>query len=123
MNTAIVCLGSNVQESSTAKIKEANHCLQDNGCYVMTATPLYGSASNYLNQVIEIETELNYEDLHKLTKATENQLGRTSEMKQLGVVPIDIDIVLFNGTIIRELDYNSEYFQIGYSQITKIVKP
>lgn len=122
MNTAILCLGSNLREAHTARIQEANRSLQDNGCYVMAATPLYGSASNYLNQVIEIETALSYDELHKLTKETENILGRTLEMKKNGVVPIDIDIVLFNGEILRTLDYNSDYFQKGYSLLMNIPK-
>jgi 2-amino-4-hydroxy-6-hydroxymethyldihydropteridine diphosphokinase len=37
-----------------------------------------------------------------------------------GNVPIDIDIVLWNGDIIKENDFKQSYFQIGWNEIKEL---
>ena len=37
----------------------------------------------------------------------------------IGVIPIDLDIVIWNNNIIREKDFNQKYFQIGWHQLNK----
>ena len=57
----------------------------------------------FLNQVIEIETSLEPEELLDITQAIEKELGRTvkkSEWLYEGR-PIDIDILFFNETILH----------------------
>ena len=77
------------------------------------ASDIYPSSSGYENLVAELSCELPYADLLHLTKHTETRLGRTPEMKESGLVPIDIDIVYYDGEVMRPQDAASAYFRQG----------
>ena len=46
-------------------------------------------------------------------KEIETQQGRTSLSKQTGIIPIDIDIVVWNDEVMRPRDLQHEYMQKG----------
>ncbi len=60
-------------------------------------TPFYNGAAL-------IVTALSLESLTTLLKHIEHQAGRTPEMKAIGIVPIDLDIIVHNGSIVHR-DY------------------
>lgn len=74
---------------------------------VRETAPLGGlDQPNYLNQVIECRTELKPEELMKICKLVEKEMGRPVDLPQLGNVRwksriIDIDI-LFYGPLVIE---------------------
>lgn len=83
------------------------------------STPaLGGLGDDYLNAVVVGTTTLGADDFNSLAKEYEKSAGRTSESKRNHIVPIDIDIVMLNGKIIREKDFNCYFFQRGYKQLT-----
>ena len=47
----------------------------------------------------------------RAVKAMEKRLGRMSDSKQKGKIPIDIDLLLWNGTILKPADWEKEYVQ------------
>ena len=55
--------------------------------------------------------ETDMDELGATMKRWECEAGRVPRSKS---VPLDIDIVLFDGRIIRPRDYGQEYFKIGY---------
>lgn len=77
----------------------------------------YGKTTKYLNVVLEIECQINEEEINSLFKEYEIRAGRDSERRKKGEVPIDIDIVIWEGKINRIQDYESLYFIKGYEQI------
>jgi 2-amino-4-hydroxy-6-hydroxymethyldihydropteridine diphosphokinase len=60
-------------------------------------TPFYNGAAR-------IVTTLSIEALTTLLKQIEKEAGRTPEMKTAGIVPIDLDIIVFNDAIVHR-DY------------------
>lgn len=50
-------------------------------------------------------------------KQYEFSCGRDEEARGRGDVPIDIDIVLADGRVLRDWDYRQSFFRTGYNQI------
>lgn len=82
-------------------------------------TPAVGNpnGSPYHNAVIVGETIMELKDLNARFKEYELLLGRTEMARKADIVPIDIDIVIFNDSVIRNWDYRQNFFLTGYSQI------
>lgn len=78
-----------------------------------------GKDPDYLNAVAEIATALTHPELTKLLKDYERQCGRTPQSKALGSIPIDIDIVMWNGEVLRQKDFAQYYFAKGWNEINK----
>lgn len=71
----------------------------------------------YYNAVAEGETPLGFDDLNNRLKKFELDCGRDAESRATGIVPIDLDIVVFNGAVVRPTEFEREYFTIGYRQL------
>ena len=67
-----------------------------------TTTALHGD-STYLNAVAQGYTDVSLEQLNALRARKQ--------------VPIDIDIVIYDGEILRPNDYNQAFFQKGWKEI------
>ena len=127
---AILSLGSNCGDRS-GMISDA---LEKLGgiCRILRQTVIYespdclGNGSKYMNAIAEIETILDLPTLNLRLKDLEKEAGRTKETRALGLVPLDMDIVVADGIIVRNNDFNSAYFRKGYSLLAgknnKIVK-
>lgn len=72
----------------------------------------------YMNAVVKgIFQGIGY-DLEEKLKEKEKEMGRNSECRQRGDVPIDIDIVVCDGAIWKPWDFRQRFFTIGYSQLS-----
>ena len=60
-----------------------------------------------------------FDKTKSLLKLYETTHGRTPACKLAGLVPIDLDIVMWNGEVVRQRDFNQDYFQIGWKQLHK----
>ena len=58
------------------------------------------------------------DSLEELLKEKEHEMGRTAQCRESGEVPIDMDVVLLNGDIVRPWDYRQKFFQKGYHEIS-----
>jgi 2-amino-4-hydroxy-6-hydroxymethyldihydropteridine diphosphokinase len=63
----------------------------------------------YLNQLAEGTTELGIEELSLRLKAIELSFGRTAQKRKLGIVPIDLDILEYDGQRYHERDWQRPY--------------
>ncbi len=63
----------------------------------------------YLNQLAEGNTELTLDQLNQKLKEIENSFGRTTLKRQLGIVPIDIDILQYGDMRLHENDWQRPY--------------
>lgn len=81
-------------------------------------TPCMGNdtAPAYTNAVVSGTTFYDCNELVRVLKAYEQLKGRCRD-KSKSVV-IDLDIVICNGDVLRERDFNALYFQIGLKEIT-----
>jgi 2-amino-4-hydroxy-6-hydroxymethyldihydropteridine diphosphokinase len=67
---------------------------------------------DFLNAVVEVETELGPENLLEECKRIESELGRSEGGPRHGPRPIDIDILLLG-----ELEYESERLRIPHRDL------
>ena len=84
-----------------------------------TPCALNSQNRHYLNCVIIGKTELSISSLDRKLKEYEETHGRDSACRESGEVPVDIDIVIFDGEIIKKWDYRQRFFQIGYKELAK----
>ena len=91
----------------------------------VTVSPVYntpaanGRDSDYLNAVIKAKTSEDFNTLNDILKKYEAVCGRTPISKQVGEIPMDLDIVIWNEKIVRERDFQQEYFQKGWNLLEK----
>lgn len=71
----------------------------------------------YMNAVVSGFYQGTGLELGDLLKDKEREMGRDSQCREKGDVPIDLDIVVCDGGIWKEWDYRQKFFQIGYRQL------
>lgn len=71
----------------------------------------------YLNAVIKGFFSGDGFQLDDILKEKERAMGRDSECRQRGDVPIDMDIVVCDGVIRKPWDYRQKFFRIGLAQV------
>ena len=121
VSTAVLSIGSNApnRHDMMACCKLwLERTFELTACASAYSTPaINGKDADYLNTVAVITTTLPMAELSAVLKDYEKQCGRTPESKLLGVIPIDLDIVMWNCTEVRPNDYKQEYFQKGWREI------
>lgn len=117
----VIALGSNHGDRRSNITSAAEYLASElNGfrCSEIYETPaLNGIDSPYLNAVARGATRLSYETLNELMKNWETAHGRTSEARLRHEVTIDLDIVIYNGTVMRPADAARDYFTRGYRMV------
>lgn len=121
LNTCVIGLGSNSHDRETQldlAISNLLCNLQECKVSAIYETPdIRGKADNYLNAVVSGITEDDYDSINNLLKDWENICGRNKDDSAKGVVTIDLDLVVWNGEIVRPKDFEREYFSKGYNEI------
>jgi 7,8-dihydro-6-hydroxymethylpterin-pyrophosphokinase len=72
---------------------------------------LQGECAKYLNAVCVAQTETMREDILLLLKKTETEMGRLRGPEAQGRVAIDLDLIVWNGAILRPNDAAQDYYQ------------
>jgi len=113
MHHVILSLAANrYQKSNLAK---ARQCLGEvfSDLYYTTeqwTEPMSSTRHDlYLNQLAEGVTELELDTLNLRLKQIETDFGRTAEKRRLGIVPIDLDILEYDGQRYHERDWQRPY--------------
>lgn len=116
MNRATLCLGANGPDAD-AQIAHAAGLLYAMGTAAASTIPyptepeFAGDVAPYLNMIIELDTALDYEELLLSTKHYQDETRRAAACAPF--VAIDIDLVEWNGTVMRPADAGSQYFRKG----------
>lgn len=110
MNTAIVMLGSNFhKEGNLERTKELlSEVFEITGESRILQTKARGKKSNsedYLNQAITLLSADSAKETQRHFKHIEDLLGRSPLTNMMGDVPIDIDLIFWNGVQKRN-DYD-----------------
>ncbi len=123
MMRIVIGLASNT-EDAPEQMRKAMEWIKDtfNSCkfsevYITDAER--GATGNYHNAVAIAYTSLSCEETVRLFKEYEINAGRTPDMKPLHIVPIDLDLVICDRTVLRPTDMASEYFMKGYREVTE----
>lgn len=117
----VICIGSNCgdrYQNVDKGINWINSILSTLRTSTIYATPdCKGGPRKYMNAVAIGKTDITLQQLEIMCKNFEKELGRDEKARETGDVPIDIDIVVYNGKILRETDYIREFFKIGFYQL------
>lgn len=121
MNTAVLSVASNLPQAHEKVLEclnRLNQVLTGLRCSAIYHTPALKQANTlYFNAVAQGITPLDLEQLNALLKSHEEACGRNSEARARHEVPIDIDIVMWNGNVVKEKDYQQSFFQIGWQEL------
>lgn len=104
---ALLCFGSNLPTPST--LISAVQATKSLGVWIEKGkiwhTPDYTSAtaSYYYNKVVLLSTTCTAEELRRQCKVIETLWGRTPDSKDKGIIPIDIDIISYDGVVLKVL--------------------
>lgn len=78
---------------------------------------IHGIGCPYMNAVVTGSIDADTDDFNAMLKEFELSHGRDMESRKRGCVPIDLDIVMCDGDVVRPRDFSHSFFQIGYRQI------
>lgn len=72
---------------------------------------------DYTNGAVKIATDLNIDELTKLLKSIEDQMGRNRSTPKFGPRNIDLDIVVWNDKIVDEDYYIRDFLQKSVAEL------
>jgi 2-amino-4-hydroxy-6-hydroxymethyldihydropteridine diphosphokinase len=119
----IISLASN--RFQKANLSKARNCLEEILSDMKYTDELWtqpvGNAKRkdaYLNQLVSGNTELDEEALNTWMKQTELSFGRTDAKRLLGIVPIDLDLLEFDGNQRHQNDWQRNYVKELIGQLS-----
>lgn len=120
-NNVILCLGSNTDcevnlKSAVGLLRGYFGTIRFSEAAYTEPVGLPGSGL-FLNQVAVAGTEASQEEVERALKDMEKRLGRMPDSKQKGQIPIDIDLLFWNGTILKPADWEKEYVQLLFRSV------
>ena len=116
MNHALISLAANDEKKETT----IAHALRliESYCVILNQTPVYRSEAagesqqpSYAN--LQVETDQEYEELRRRFKSLEHDAGSTPASKERGIIPLDIDIISWNETLLKNKDMEYDYMKKG----------
>lgn len=113
MNTVILGIGSNINPEVNIQkmlVILAEKCTVLSRSSLVTTKPIgIEDQPDFVNGAVKLETSLEQEELKTWLKSVEDRLGRDRSLPKFGPRPMDLDIVVWNGTIIDD-DYHTRDF-------------
>lgn len=118
---AIVCIGSNCGDRKlniSAGLEWLSGILSDFRHSTIYLTPdCHGGQKVYMNAVGVGYIDMPPIEFERICKEYELSCGRDAVARAVGDVPVDIDLVVFGGEVLRKKDYGSEFFLKGYREL------
>ena len=118
---AIFSIGSNCGDRSVnvrnGLIWLSQHLTDFRSSSIYATPDCHGGTKEYFNAVACGKTYDTPQNLELLCKQYEALCGRDDTMRKSGNVPVDIDLVIYDGSVLRPNDFKREFFKIGYSMI------
>lgn len=84
---------------------------------VYESAPFSGTGDPYMNAVFAGVTNMSMADVTDLLKQTEVEAGRDAISRIEGRVELDLDLVVWDGRIVRPKDFARPYFNVGYREL------
>ena len=121
MNQAIIAVGSNIEPQ--AHIQQAIEILQQEqmflgqSTFVETSPQGFTQQANFRNGAFSIETDLDESELKLYLKDVEARLGRVRTENKNGPRTIDLDLIVFNGSIVDTDFYHYDFVKKGVTEL------
>ena len=74
--------------------------------------------SPFSNQVASFETTLSSEEVRAILKQIERDLGRLPEEKSQGVVRIDLDLLMYDDSVLKPADLERDFVVEGLKSLS-----
>ena len=122
MVSVVISIGSNYGDKKNS-VEKVIEWLRREVLMQMKVSEIYETPCalnedcSYFNAVVSGFYQGTGQELEEILKDRESQMGRNSKMKEEKKVPIDLDIVIMNGEVVKEWDFRQKFFRYGYSQI------
>ena len=121
MVKVVLSIGANCgarKETVGRAISWLREILRDLKSSEIYETPCVGKdGAPYMNAVVSGVYTGGLKELESSLKHYELEKGRTSECRERGEVPLDIDIVMADEKVLKEWDFRQKFFNLGYSEI------
>lgn len=104
-----------LMDSTVRWLKSCFDSVTVSDIYEMNA--INGTDAPYLNAVAMASTDMTPDEVISLLKRWELHCGRTPASKSSGIIPMDLDLITWNGTILRPKEFSRAYFSRGYNQL------
>lgn len=119
----VLSVGSNCRYSEVGKAMEWLGNILDScrHSHEYLTPALQGYGDPYTNAVVAGVTSADYSEFETMLKRYERERGRDECARERGDVPIDIDIVIWDGEVVRPRDFRQDFFQTGYRALNEPV--
>lgn len=121
----LLCMGSNTDRH--VQLAEARKALDAAFPDIHFGEPMETEAigngvhSPFSNQLAAFTTTLAPDSIHSFFKELEHRSGRIPEDKAKGIVKLDIDLLTFDGKILKPEDMQREYIRKGLAQLARLL--
>ncbi len=121
MNVLIIGIGSNINaEENISKMLEILKTKVDVikvSRFTKTAALGIRNQPDFTNGAVKVKSILNQEDLNRLLKDIEDEMGRDRSIPKFGPRCIDLDIVAWNGKIVDPDYYTRDFLRKAVDEL------
>ena len=125
VHTFYICLGANVPDADQ-RLHEACRLIRnklDNTLRVSSALRTepfdFPYPALFTNIVVIGHTSLSAAEVEALLKQLERKLGRRKHHKRQGVVMADLDLIWWDGQVLRPKDWERPYVQLAVTELSQ----
>ncbi|MCK5260069.1 MAG: 2-amino-4-hydroxy-6-hydroxymethyldihydropteridine diphosphokinase [Candidatus Omnitrophica bacterium] len=126
MNRVVVALGSNIEPAANIEkakgILARDYYVVAESCFKTTKAVGQVPQANFINGAILLEAELDRAPLKTELRTIEAQLGRSEKHDHGAPRTIDLDIVLWNGTVVNQDFYERDYLKESVLELVPNLK-
>lgn len=120
-NKGIIGIGSNIEPEANVKkaLKEINQVflLTKKSKFIYTEPLLFLEQAYFLNGAVLIETELKSSEIISELKLIEKKLGRIRTENKNSPRTIDLDLIIFNNTILDDDVYERDFLKASIKEL------
>lgn len=122
MNEVIIGIGSNINAeiniSASMKILGKQVEIVKISGLIKTKPIGITNQPDFTNGAVKITTNLNQDDLTKLLKSIEDEMGRDRSAPKFGPRCIDLDIVVWNNEIVDDDYYTRDFLKKSVDELS-----
>lgn len=123
-HSLILSLGSNSTDGAE-KLGKAEQTLKSwirlEACSRILKNPaidMGNEAEDFHNMLIRTKTTLDLNEMQTLAKTLEQIMGNSQEMRERGIVNMDMDIICWDDVLLKPKDVEREYYKVLIKELT-----